>query len=264
MQSESATLRSGRVESLAAVLFDGADASGFLQAQLSNDVGALDVGHAQISGYLNPKGRVLALATLARLDNHQFVAVVDAPIAAALIELLRRYVFRSRVEIALAPESVVAASDGSDSFPYAKSNRRISIEASPEDLDVIDAEWLALDVEAGIPRFSAATQGQFTAHALGLDRLDALSYTKGCYPGQEVVARTRHLGRGKRHPYLIEANAPLAPGDQVEGPRGAIGAIVMAAPTEKSWRAMAVLHESATSTELTHPTAGKTHIIRHY
>ena len=73
------------------------------------------------------------------------------------------------------------------------------------------AEWLAADIAAGLPLVSAATSEQFIPQMLNLDLLDAVSFTKGCYTGQEIVARTHHLGRVKRRTMRFRLAAGPAP-----------------------------------------------------
>ena len=91
------------------------------------------------------------------------------------------------------------------------------------------ARWTAFDLEHGLPRLPPPQAGQWTPQQLSLDRLRAYSVKKGCYPGQEIVARTHFLGQAKRGLALFEAGAPLAAGGEVRDGEHALGTIVSSA-----------------------------------
>lgn len=260
--SDATPIPPGRLDSLAVIDADGPEAGSFLHAQLSNDVTGLAVDGLSRNAMLTPKGRVLATALVLRAGDERYRLVVEAGVREPLIEHLRRFVFRAKVSFGDSTASVLADAEGA--YPYWDGARRIRLVDDAVPADSVDDRWLAADVAAGIPRLGPETREQFTAHALGLDRLGALSFRKGCYPGQEVVARTRHLGRGKRHSYLVAADEPLVAGADISGERGPLGRVVMASSDGDQWRAMAVLHESARDTALSVGEKSAVRIVRRY
>jgi folate-binding protein YgfZ len=103
-------------------------------------------------------------------------------------------------------------------------------------------DWLLADIRAGIPAIAPATSGEFIPQMLNLDLLDAISFSKGCYTGQEIIARTRYLGRIKRRMFRFSTSAPPpAPGTPVHGGRGTVGQVVSAAPTAGGCELLAVI-----------------------
>ena len=90
------------------------------------------------------------------------------------------------------------------------------------------ARWMAFDLEHGLPRLSTSQAEQWTPQMLSLERLHAFSVKKGCYPGQEIVARTHFLGQAKRGLVLLEADAPVAVGHEVRAGERNLGTVISA------------------------------------
>lgn len=222
----------------------GRDAVAFSQAQFMNDVAALADGQWQWNGWLTPKGRVVALFALLRLDAETLWLLLPDADAAELADALRRYVFRSKVALAtrddlharaafIAPAQAVGATLArlDDAVELDMSGdggpRRLRIATSPapDDADAL-ARWDACDLAHGLPRLPPSQAGQWTPQQLSLERLRAFSVKKGCYPGQEIVARTHFLGHAKRALALLEADAPLEAGAELQTDGRAIGTLV--------------------------------------
>ena len=208
-----------------------------------NDVAALPDGHWQWNGWLTAKGRVTALFALLRLDAETLWLLLPDTDPAELAAQLQRYVFRSKV--VLSPKDVSVA--GRFSAPsHAAGNRfaplgegwieldmggedaprslRIGPIAAPDDIGAL-AHWDAFDLAHGLPRLPASQAGQWTPQQLSLERLRAFSVSKGCYPGQEIVARTHFLGQAKRGLGLFESEAPLPVGSEVSEDGRGIGTL---------------------------------------
>ncbi|GAB1407299.1 folate-binding protein YgfZ [Thermomonas brevis] len=231
----------------AVLAITGRDALAFAQAQFMNDVAALADGQWQWNGWLTPKGRVIALFALLRLDAETLWLVLADTDAAALAAQLQRYVFRSK--LALQPrddryasgcfERPAAASGaafardgdaieldmGGDGGPR---TLRLSSAQAAGDADAL-ARWNAADLAHGLPRLPASQAAQWTPQHLSLERLQAFSVKKGCYPGQEIVARTHFLGQVKRGVALFDAAMPPAIGAEVREGERAIGTIASVA-----------------------------------
>lgn len=235
---------------------EGRDAVKFAQAQFTTDVEALADGHWHWSGWLTPKGRIIALFALLRLGpEHLWLVFPDAD-PAVFAEQLQRFVFRSKVTLrplaevhaagAFAapaqasgagvggnPEEGVELDMGGDSGPR---TLRLSASSAGPDSEGV-ARWKAFDLAHGLPRLDANQGEQWTPQQLSLERLRAYSVRKGCYPGQEIVARTHFLGKAKRGLVRLQVSAPVEAGAGVAADGRDIGRVVCAAGTE----ALAVL-----------------------
>jgi hypothetical protein len=225
----------------------GRDAVGFAQAQTMNDVAALADGQWHWNGWLTPKGRVIVLFALLRLDAQTLWLLVPDADVQTLAARLQRFVFRSKVVIAVrddlhvsgcfvAPQKASAARLVGDAehgveldFGGEAGPRSMRIEgaASTADADGL-ARWRAFDLQHGLPRLDASQSERWTPQQLSLERLRAFSVKKGCYPGQEIVARTHFLGQAKRGLALLRADQPLAPGDAVAHDGAELGSVVSA------------------------------------
>lgn len=250
----------------------GPEAAAFLQAQTMNDLRTLEPGRWQWNGWLNPKGRVICLFALWRRDEQSFALLLPDFPAGELLPLLQRYVFRSKLrlsastqwslagEFAAAGDSgprrdlVVAAEDGhafdlgGDGGP-----RRWLVlptepaQALPEEPD-FELAWRAADLAHGLPRLEAAQREAWTPQMLSLQRLGAFSVAKGCYPGQEIVARTHFLGQAKRELVRLRA-AELAAGAAVRGADGRSLGTVVAAGGGEALAVLATEHPGALQVE---------------
>lgn len=224
---------------------DGRDAVAFAQAQFTNDVAALPDGHWHWSAWLTPKGRVLALFALVRLDAERLRLVLMDADPEAFAARLRGFVFRSKVVVGVgsapvgafaSPRSAQGAvvaelSEGGFELDLSGAGgaRRLVFDAAssasaPED-DTSLAAWRAFDLAHGLPRLEPSQVEQWTPQQLSLDRLRAYSVRKGCYPGQEIVARTHFLGQAKRGLARLRIAAAVAAGDEVGG-EGVSGRVV--------------------------------------
>ena len=236
------------------IAVNGKDSENFLQGQLSNDVTGLQ-GAVRRAAYCTAKGRMFALFLVWR-DGEDFMLELPADVAEATRKRLSMYVLRAkvvlrdasaeRVRIGLAGpragEAIAAACSGAAPQPMSTvpidGGCVLGLEPGRFELvlsvDAAQAAWRALaqfarpvgaeawgwtEVRAGIPEVVAATQEAFVPQMANLDALGGISFTKGCYPGQEIVARTRYLGTVKRRmlPAHVDA-APPQPGATLTSP----------------------------------------------
>lgn len=240
----------------------GTDAAAFVHAQTMNDVRALAPGRWQWNGWLTPKGRVIALFALAMLDAQRFWLIVPDFPAAELAARLQRFVFRSKLRLRVREDARVSGafvaaadaqgaqfaheitSDGeSATFDWGGAGGarglRVAIGAdadTAQDWPEAVTRWNAYDLGHGLPHLPAAQREAWTPQMLSLDRLHAFSLKKGCYPGQEIVARTHFLGQAKRELVRV-AGSNLAAGADVLADGSTLGSVVAATHDE----ALAVL-----------------------
>jgi folate-binding protein YgfZ len=230
---------------------EGANAESFLQAQTMNDVRALAIGRWHWNGWLNPKGRLIALFALARIAEDRFWLVLPDYPASELLPLLQRYVFRSKVRLWVCDELVCAAEFGVEPSSGAPSDQIVGTDEGGLALDCsgaqvdrrlwllpatspalatvdvgIDARWRELDLKHGLPRLPDSQREAWTPQMLGLDRLNAYSLKKGCYPGQEIVARTHYLGQAKRGLRLLRCEGASSGDGVIDADGASIGSII--------------------------------------
>ena len=232
------------------VAISGPDSIAFAHAQTMNDIVALRDGEWHWNGWLTAKGRVIALFAVIRIDAHTLWMVLPDADAEAFAAQLRRFVFRSKVSITVRDDLRIAgrlrASDLAsgnhwagdplgaieldlsgalvDGHPGRSLRIGPSVEA-PADAGAREA-WRRVDLEHGWPRLDPAQSEQWTPQQLSLHRLRAYSVKKGCYPGQEIVARTHFLGQAKRGLALIQTATPLAAGTELVSRGLVVGTVV--------------------------------------
>jgi folate-binding protein YgfZ len=224
----------------------GRDAVAFAQAQFMNDVAALADGQWQWNGWLTPKGRVIALFALLRHDPETLWLLLPDAGASELATNLQRFVFRSKVQLAargdlhatgrfepptIASGSTIAQVDGATELDLGGDGESRCLRIAPTDAapdEALAARWRGFDLQHGLPRLREAQVEAWTPQQLSLDRLRAFSVKKGCYPGQEIVARTHFLGQVKRGLALFRADAPLAEGGAISADGRDIGSVVSA------------------------------------
>jgi folate-binding protein YgfZ len=199
---------------LKAIRFSGVDAGDFLHNQLSADVLALANGGSIFACYCEPKGRVLALVLVGLIDRDYYV-VISSSLAQAVSDRLKIYVMRSRVSIEVLDEYAILCQQGNDGSiqpkataftvpaPDGKHSYLISGDAAPATDPALWVAWKVTELQRGICWLKPETSGQFLPQMLGFDKLGAVNFRKGCYPGQEIVARTHYLGKVKRHPRVL-------------------------------------------------------------
>ena len=251
---------------------DGEDAANFLQGQLTNDIKLLDGNNGQYAGYCTPKGRLLAIFLVFAQHGH-FHLQLDGRLTPPILKRLKMYVLRSRVNLEDVSDSIirmgVAGNNAPDMLqqlfghvpqaPYQLLNLetvnlirlpgaipRFQLFTAPQHAPAIWAAleagstpvgkpcWEWLEIHAGIPQLTPATQEQFVPQMLNLDLLDGINFKKGCYTGQEIVARTHYLGKVKRRTHLahVEGDQSPSPGDKIYPGDGeeVVGMVVSVAP----------------------------------
>ncbi|MEM7304468.1 MAG: folate-binding protein [Pseudomonadota bacterium] len=238
----------------------GADSASFLQGQLTNDVDELSINQGQLTSYCTPKGRMLAIFYLIRLED-AYLAIMPKDIIYVVLKRLQMFILRSKVEINRSENTLLlgacalsnsdlAALTGLDTpnkdYQLAAGNNKLfkvpgivdryiyigePLSSSSYPL-FTDSYWKWLDIMSGIPSITESTQEAFVPQMANMELIDGVSFSKGCYPGQEVVARLHYLGNANRRMFRIECDSEqaLIPGDDVytSGSEQSIGKIVSA------------------------------------
>lgn len=255
----------------------GADAKDFLQNQFCNDVRKVTLELSQLNGYCSPKGRVLVLFRLFQQGDDYFLRLPQE-ILEPTLKRLRMFVLMSKVTLEddsdtlvsigysgpgaeqhlvdvlgnaptaidkclqLDSLTIIRVRDPQPRFEIHGSEsavRNLWEKLSPRAQLAGSDVWTLLDIHAGVPDVLAATQEAFVPQMLNLQALNALSFKKGCYPGQEIVARMRYLGKLKRRMYLahVDTDTCPQPGDSLfaEGSESSqgVGKVVQAQTTPR-------------------------------
>lgn len=258
----------------------GEDAERFLHNQLTSDVAGLAPDQGRVAGYCTPKGRLVAILWMTRIEGG-FRLRLPASLVAPTREQLLKYRLRSRCEITDVSDHVVQLGV---SGPEAESRLREALGEVPEEVMGVSrsngieilrvpgpwprfevaappaglaevwtalaeharavpaAAWDLLSVRAGIPELDPATSEAFVPQMVNLHSVGGISFSKGCFPGQEVVARLRYLGELKRRAYRarVLAGDDIPPGTAVRGGTGDtpgnVGQVLVSAPTPDGTR----------------------------
>ncbi len=229
----------------------GDDAATFLQGQLTSDVASLGPGEARLAGYCSAKGRLLASFVVWRDAQGDFLLACSADLLASTLKRLSMFVLRAKCKLSdasievplwgLANEAGWAALGRSEPPPNrtwalvssATGGQAIRLPDASVDGDVVsrglfagptlpaaapalDAPaWRWLESKSGTARIVAATVEQFVPQMVNLELVGGVNFQKGCYPGQEVVARSQYRGTLKRRAFVVSGGEPMQPGQEV-------------------------------------------------
>jgi folate-binding protein YgfZ len=269
----------------ASILVRGEDAESFLQGQLSNDIGRVAAAKGQLAAYCTPKGRVLATFSLWPHDNG-YVLRLPAELAGPIQKRLQMFVLRARVvledisdQVALlglagtqsvpllreqfgtAPTAPLAVVHSQGVSALALPGHRIEIALNRGSAGALwdrlvsagctpagQEHWDAHAIAAGAATVLAATSDHFIPQMLNLELLGAVAFDKGCYPGQEIVARSQYLGQVKRRLRRFASSHPTHPGKTVHAADGSVAGTVVniARVPGGEYELLAVILEEAT------------------
>lgn len=217
---------STRLDNLAVISARGPASRSFLQGQLSQNLDKLAADDARLAGYHSPQGRVLTVMRLLPQGQQDVLMILPRELAPQIAARLAKFVLRAKTVIQNESDQWCVLGHAQIAPGLAAwADRAVSV-ASPEGLpiDTTPSEnaqlltaWRLADNAAGLPQVYAATSEQFIAQMLNLDALDAIAFNKGCYTGQEIIARAHYRGRVKRRMQrFATADAqPLMPGEKV-------------------------------------------------
>ena len=251
---------------LGVIRAQGEEAAKFLQGQLTQDFMLIPEGHARFAGYCSPKGRLLASFVGVRLAADDFALVVSADILAPTLKRLSMFVLRAKVKLSdataafklrgLAGEAARSAlgvaapampepwtdqvqgeAHAVALYPADGVPRALWLAPAgttpPEAATLSEAAWLWSEVRSGVATITAPVVEAFVPQMLNYESVGGVNFKKGCYPGQEVVARSQFRGQIKRRASNAQAQTPLAPGQEllVPGEDQPCGIVVQAAPS---------------------------------
>ncbi|MBL8305674.1 MAG: folate-binding protein YgfZ [Rubrivivax sp.] len=230
-----------RLDDWGVIRAEGADAAHFLHGQLTQDVEHLSDNHARLAGYCSAKGRLLATFMVWREGPNTLFLACSADLLPAVLKRLSMFVLRASCKlIDVSAEKPLWGLAGGEALPQGAVGAITAVEASsrialppalvdgqawpralavgavPAGAAALDADaWRWLEVHSGVARVVAATAEQFVPQMVNLELVGGVSFKKGCYPGQEIVARSQYRGTLKRRAQVLASPVPLAPGAEV-------------------------------------------------
>ncbi len=241
----------------------GPDAASFLHGQLTQDMQHLPEGQARLAGYCSAKGRLLASFVVWAADAETVLLACSADLLAPTLKRLSMFVLRAKCKLTDASadlplhglagtsaaawlgDAAPAAAWASASMGTGQVIRLPDVDGTPRWLLAQPAElpapalpalpadaWAALEVRSGVVRITAATVEQFVPQMVNLELVGGVNFKKGCYPGQEVVARSQYRGTLKRRSLVFASATPLAAGQEVfhsDDPAQPAGMVALAA-----------------------------------
>ena len=249
-------MRIAKLEQYGLLQVSGEDARTFLHAQLTNDIENLAPGTARYAGWCSAKGRLLATFLVVPFPDG-FLLQLSRDLVPAVTKRLSMFVLRSKVKITDATAEWLqyglweVLSDGDLSVRQAQDRIEVGIDGkrtllitkTPQNADPAAADWALAEIRAGRPLILQTTQDQFVPQMVNLELSGGVDFKKGCYPGQEIVARAQYRGAVKRRMVRLRG-AALQPGQELysdDNPGQASGSVVNAAGDES----LAVLPVSA-------------------
>ncbi len=257
---------------LAVIRARGADAGSFLQGQLTQDVLLMKPTEARLAAWCSAKGRMLASFIVCKTAPDEFLLLLSRDLLAPTLKRLKMFVLRSKCELSdvsaefcvegllgsVASKATYAINLVANNAYFITANTsnqhetlitlpagwingqalpralRIRAQAAPASYDAAQiAAWNALEISSGIARLSAAVSEAFVPQMLNYESVGGVNFKKGCYPGQEVVARSQFRGTLKRRGYIATSDAPLQAGQEVFDSRESeqpCGMVAQAAP----------------------------------
>ena len=254
-----------RIDHLALIVIEGDDAAHFLQGQISADTVTLADGRWLRAVYCNPKGRILASLIICR-DDKRFFAVLAQDIADGIAARLKMFVMRAKVKITRL-NAVFAAT--TEKVPPPVGDGEISRDGEsfvlsgesfrfwPDSTFFVSAiadngDWLRNEILRGVPWIGKATQEIFIPQFVNFDLLHGINFKKGCYVGQEIIARLHYLGGVKKRGMIIsgDGEAPQAGGKLSTAAGLSFAEIVNSSAIGDSFISFAAVTKTAVGQEL--------------
>ncbi len=247
MQPDSLPQGAVRLADWGVIRAAGDEAAHFLHGQLTQDIEHLQAGQARLAGYCSAKGRLLASFVVWRPAPDLLLLACSADVLPAVLKRLSMFVLRAKCKLADASSALPAWGLAGDAALLAAGAATLPVWgqagsdvgtvvrlpdalvdavavpralwfglALPTALQPLDAQgWQWLEVHSGVARITAATVEQFVPQMVNLELVGGVNFQKGCYPGQEVVARSQYRGTLKRRGQVLHAGVALQPGQEV-------------------------------------------------
>ena len=270
-----------KLEHLSVVEIKGDDSAEFLQGQMTQDIYSIEDSKASVTSILNPQGRIISTAFVFKW-RESFMLIVSNNVIDKLIAWLSRFILRSKVEITKSEDSIFGLNQEHAKELCSILNREapdIGFESDVSCLKTIEddderaflvsksenfldgfsistsstKDWKMADINAGIPTIYKENIEKFIPQMVNLDLINGISFTKGCYTGQEIVARVQHKGKVKQRMFQItgrSSNKKIDPGTAILLEDTNVGTIVESIEENGQMHALGVINNNASKKDL--------------
>jgi len=208
---------------LSTLSFSGSDAKEFLQGQMTQDINSISDQSYKMTSILNPKGRIIVTGLIKEFKGNIFF-IISKDLSEDCVQWLSRYILRSDVKISIEKNYIFGLNNENQKqlFKYDENQQQLNV--SPISMDhsrcilladdevslkdksiesINESEWILSDITRGLPILSKESSEKYIPQMINLDLLEGISFSKGCYTGQEVVARVQHRGKIKQRMFHI-------------------------------------------------------------
>jgi len=269
-----------KLEHLSIVEIKGDDSAEFLQGQMTQDIYSIEDSKASVTSILNPQGRIISTAFVFKWGE-SFLLILNNEVRDKLIAWLSRFILRSKVEITQSDDSIFGLnqehakelcsilnreapdigfeSDVSCLKTIEDDERAFLVSKSENFLDGFSIstsstkDWKMADINAGIPTIYKENIEKFIPQMVNLDLINGISFTKGCYTGQEIVARVQHKGKVKQRMFQItgrSSNKKIDPGTAILFADTKVGTIIESIEDNGHMHALGVINNDASKKRL--------------
>tara|TARA_X000001036_G_scaffold285768_1_gene265515 strand:- start:1198 stop:1986 length:789 start_codon:yes stop_codon:yes gene_type:complete len=249
------------LEHLRVLTISGEDAGELLQGQMTQDIRKLEDEKIHITSFCNVQGRVIASAFI-QFKNDHYDLILSSELVENLFNHLQRYILRSKVEIQQSEKLVYAIFskdivNDQELFKMLANDpkRMLAVgDKVPESIEnfITSEEWIEHDIKEMIPIINKESSEKFIPQMLNLDILNAVSFSKGCYTGQEVVARVQHRGKIKQRMFKIKADSQnlITAGSEIHHGSKKVGNVVISKSIDNSSICLAVINSADSKSQL--------------
>ena len=249
------------LEHLRIITISGEDAGELLQGQMTQDIRKLEDKKIHMTSFCNVQGRVIASAFIQSEGDH-YGLILSSELIVDLCNHLQRYILRSKVEIQQSERLVYAIfskdiANNKDSFKTLSNNteRMLALRNKvPESIEnfITSEKWIEHDIKEMIPIINKESSEKFIPQMLNLDILNAVSFSKGCYTGQEVVARVQHRGKIKQRMFKIKTDSQnlISAGSEIHHGSKKVGTVVISKSIDNSIICLAVINSADSKSQL--------------
>ena len=208
---------------LSTLSFSGSDVKDFLQGQMTQDINSISDQSYKMTSILNPKGRIIVTGLIKEFKGNIFF-IISKDLSEDCVQWLSRYILRSDVKISIEKNYIFGLNNENQKqlFKYDENQQQLNV--SPISMDhsrcilladdevslkdksiesINESEWILSDIKRGLPILSKESSEKYIPQMINLDLLEGISFSKGCYTGQEVVARVQHRGKIKQRMFHI-------------------------------------------------------------
>tara|TARA_Y100001970_G_scaffold274437_1_gene374172 strand:- start:440 stop:1231 length:792 start_codon:yes stop_codon:yes gene_type:complete len=250
------------LEHLRILTISGEDAGDLLQGQMTQDIRKLEDEKIHMTSFCNIQGRVIASAFIQCEGGGHYDLILSSELVKDLCNHLQRYILRSKVEIQESEKLVygIFSKDivnDRESFKALSNNpeRMLSLkDRVPECIEnfITSEEWIEHDIKEMIPIINKESSEKFIPQMLNLDILNAVSFSKGCYTGQEVVARVQHRGKIKQRMFKIKTNSEnlISAGSEIHHGSKKVGTVVISKSINNNSICLAVINSADSMSQL--------------